>query len=170
MLNVSCPSGTHRAPALPATRSTKERASAPPSSDVFAPPTRPRRARYRFRRAVPSQPRHTLAPRAPNGRCPLRQSSFSSSVRVPCLCRLSGSGRPSPRPLRLPVSTRGGRTIGTIVPASRPVGRTRSASSPTEPGGFPGCQASGVQAVPVSHSHARRRSNPGMQRTRYARR
>ena len=170
MLNVSCPFGTHRAPVRPATRSTEERAFAPPASGVLASPTGSRLPRYLLRHAASSLSRHTLAPQTHHGRRLSRQSSFSSAVSARSRLRLSFSGPPSPRSHRLPVSTRAGRAIGPVLPASRPVGRTRSTSWSTEPEGFPGRQASGVRAVLVSHSHARRRSNPGMQRTRCARR
>ena len=170
MLNVSGPSGTPRAPARPATRSTEERAFAPPASGVLASPTGSRPAPYLFRHAVPSLFRHTLAPRTPCSTRSSRHSSFSSEASVHCRCSPSFSSSPSPRSLRFSVGTRDGRAIGLVLPASRPVSRNRSASWSTEPEGFTGCQASGVRAVLVSHSRARRRSNPGMQRTRYARR
>ena len=170
MLNVSCPPGTPRAPARPATRSTEERAFAPPASGVLASPTGSRPARYLLRHAVPSLFRHTLAPHTHHRPRSSRHSSFSCAASVGCRCSPSFSSSPSPRSLRFSVGTRDGRAIGPVPPASRPVGRNRSAAWSTEPEGFTGCQASGVRAVLVSRSHARRRSNPGMQRTRYARR
>ncbi len=169
MLNVSCHSGTQPAPARPATRSTEERAFAPPPSGVSASPTGSRPARYLFRHAAPSPPDtlsrdiHTTDCAVPGTRSSRRRSAFAFAA------TLQSSAW---RPLSTLVSRSALATIAPSGPAFphlvRSVNPTRLLAHRTQR--LPRLSGIGVRAGFVSHFHARRRSNPGMQRTRYARR
>ena len=84
MLYLSCPSRTPRAPARSATRSTEERAFAPPAPSPFASTAGSRPARYLFRHPAPSLPRRTLEIREHHRPRPSQPFFSSSSVSVPC--------------------------------------------------------------------------------------
>ena len=141
--------------ATPAARSTEERASARPSF---------RHSRFSGRRS----------PRARSFSC-LR----SGSPRV-ALSRVSHTSHPSgfPQPtvlsraLRASLRPWGVSAIASVVPAFPSPGlssRFRPRARSIDPEGFRSCRPSRVQAVLAPHSHTPRRSNPGVQWTRFAR-
>ena len=169
MLNASCPSGTHGALARPATRSTEKRAFAPTSL------RRPRLSDRSAARTLPVPVRLTVSTQAHSRATHLagferrRSPSCRSRSVLPVSSTFRGGG-PLYRPLRSPLGTRDAAAIAFFVLSSSSLGRAHTSSRPTDAEGFRSCQASWVQAALVSHSQTRRRSNPGMQRTRYARR
>ena len=143
--------------ATPATRSTEERASARPSfrHSCFSGRYSPRARSFSCLRSV-SPHRHTLP---------------GLTRRTPVL--LAATHRP----------LAGSPCFLSALPASPPSGpsfrpfphlgqssHSRPASQSIDPEGFRSSQASRVRAVLVHHSHTLRRSNPGVQRTRFARR
>ena len=146
--------------ATSATRSTEERAF----------------ARTSFRRPRPSATNAT-------GKLPLpgrRTRSPQTDSRAPHLgrhhCR-SGCFTPSHLLLTFRLVAPSGSLASLITRAEATAflrwgtaDRSRSTSRSAHPEGFRSSQASTVSTVRRPHSHNRRRSNPGVQRTRFARR
>ena len=103
---------------------------------------------------------------------PLRPPEASShSSCSPALSRSSRRCRhPVRRPLLFSPRVSGIASVVRSFPPPRTSLRARSGSRSIGPEGFRCCQACRARVVFVPQSDNRRRSNPGVQRTRYARR